>query len=205
MKNKLKVILWDFDGVILNSNKIRDLGFMKVLENYPKEQVNKLMDFHRINGGLSRYVKFRYFFEEVRGEKITDNEIKSLASSFSEIMMELLRDESLIIEETVSFIKSNYEKYKMHIVSGSDGDELKLLCKSLNIDKYFISINGSPTPKNMLVKDLIETYNYNKENCLLIGDSINDFDAAEINNISFLGYGRDENVLNKSNVSNILI
>ena len=63
----IRVIFWDFDGVILNSNKVRDKGFETVLSGFPKEEVDKLLKFHRQNGGLSRYVKFRYFFEEIKG------------------------------------------------------------------------------------------------------------------------------------------
>ena len=64
MKN-LKTIFWDFDGVILNSNNIRTKGFRKVLSLYPKTKVDELINFHIANGGLSRYFKFRYFYEEI--------------------------------------------------------------------------------------------------------------------------------------------
>ena len=62
----MKIIFWDFDGVILNSNKVRDSGFEIVLKDFPKNQVELLLNYHRQNGGLSRYVKFRYFFEVIR-------------------------------------------------------------------------------------------------------------------------------------------
>ena len=47
------------------------------------------MAFHQKNGGLSRYVKFRYFFEEVVGVDITEEEVNSWAMRFSEIMKKL--------------------------------------------------------------------------------------------------------------------
>lgn len=186
--NNINVVFWDFDGVILNSNEIRDKGFEKVLEEYPKDEVEKLLVFHRKNGGLSRYVKFRYFFEEIRKEKITEDEVKQWALKFSEIMLTSLKDKSLLISETVDFIKNNHQKYQMHIVSGSDQTELRELCKSLKIAHYFKSIHGSPTPKNDLVKNIILKHNYTPENGVLIGDSINDLEAAEVNNLYFQGY-----------------
>ena len=186
--NNIKTIFWDFDGVIMNSNAVRDRGFEEVLKDYPQDQVSKLMTFHQENGGLSRYVKFRYFFEEVRGESITEEEVNSWAQKFSEIMLTSLNNKNLLIEETVQFIKANYKDYNMHIVSGSDQKELRFLNKELGTSEYFISIHGSPTPKKQLVTDLISKHEYELENACLIGDSINDYEAAEHNGIAFYGY-----------------
>ncbi|WP_418637753.1 HAD family hydrolase [Winogradskyella sp.] len=197
---QIKTIFWDFDGVLMNSNAIRDRGFLEVLKNYPKVEVNQLMSFHRINGGLSRYVKFRYFFEEIRGEKISDAEIQGWANKFSEIMLSLLVNKDLLIPETNRFVANNFQNYNMHIVSGSDGKELNKICFGVGISKYFNSIQGSPTPKNILVKDIINKEKYNKDECVLIGDSINDYEAANSNNIYFLGYN-NELIEQKSNVN----
>ena len=188
----IKNIFWDFDGVILNSNKVRDKGFETVLSGFPKEEVDKLLKFHRQNGGLSRYVKFRYFFEEIKGEEISEEEINGWASKFSDIMLSSLKDKSLLIPETNNFIKENYQNYQMHIVSGSDQTELRELCKSLEIEHFFKSIHGSPTPKNDLVKMIINKHNYDSINGILIGDSINDYEAAKVNDLHFQAFGNKE-------------
>mgnify|MGYP006083927781 CR=1 FL=1 len=187
--NKYKVILWDFDGVIIDSDLIRVFGFKKVLDNYPENQVELLIDYHNRNGGLSRYVKFRYFFEKIRKESITDEKVNQLANLFSEIMKVKLVDSKLLINETIGFINSQFKLGKeMHIVSGSDQKELRGLCSQLGIDNFFISINGSPTPKTKLVENIIKNSNSSKSNYCLIGDAINDFDAAQQNEIKFYGY-----------------
>jgi HAD superfamily hydrolase (TIGR01549 family) len=184
----LQAILWDYDGVLMDSNSTRDRGFLEVLKNYPASQVEALMDFHRNNGGLSRYVKFRYFFEIIRKEAITDSEIQKLAASFSEIMRSLLVDTSLLIAPTLRFVKKNYQNIPMYIVSGSDQEELRFLCKKMNIHKYFREIYGSPKPKTQLVKELLTNNQYIGNTCLLIGDSINDYDAAFNNGVQFMAY-----------------
>jgi len=190
MKNitDYKVILWDFDGVIMDSMPIRGKGFEEVLKEFPKEQVETLLAFHEHNGGLSRYVKFKYFFEKIRGEVITNEQVLELADRFSKIMLALLIDEKLLIEDSVNFIKNNWMNHEMHIVSGSDGKELNYICQELGLAQYFKSINGSPTPKNELVKNVIASNFYHKSDTVLIGDSINDFEATQVNKISFCGY-----------------
>ncbi len=187
-KNKLQAIFWDFDGVLMNSNKVRDLGFLEVLKEFPKDQVDALMLFHQQNGGLSRYVKFRYFFEEIRGESINDEAVLVWAERFSILMKQLLTDPNLLIKETMDFVQRYGQKIPMHVVSGSDQGELRYLCRSMGIDHYFKSIHGSPKPKTQWVRELIKEYDYAPSSCILIGDSINDFEAAKDNGLEFMGY-----------------
>jgi phosphoglycolate phosphatase-like HAD superfamily hydrolase len=194
-----KTILWDFDGVILDSMEVRDFGFREIFKKFKKEHVSQLIDYHRINGGLSRYVKIRYFFEDIMHESIEADEVMKYAINFSEIMRKELTNPKNLISESVSFIRNNFDKYCFHIVSGSDQEELRFLCKELSIANYFISIHGSPTPKTRLVKELLEKYDYKLAKTCLIGDSINDFEAASLNNISFYGYNNESLIKLKSN------
>ncbi|MEA2019453.1 MAG: HAD-IA family hydrolase [Campylobacterota bacterium] len=188
----IKNILFDFDGVILDSMPIREHGFKEIFNSYKEENVDKLLKFHNINGGLSRFVKIKYFFENILKQTITNDEIESYAIKFSTIMKKELIKEKYLISNTIEFITNHQNKYNFHIVSGSEDKELNFLCEKLNISNYFITINGSPTPKNNLVEDLLKKYQYNKEETILIGDSINDHEAARINSINSYGFNNLE-------------
>ncbi len=188
----IKNILFDFDGVILDSMPIREYGFKKIFEKYSKKLVEQLLEYHNKNGGLSRYVKIRYFYEKLLNENISDNEVNIIAEKFSNIMRVELINKKYLICDTINFIKNNYEEYNLHIVSGSDEKELKFLCKELSIEKYFISIYGSPTHKNDLVKNILNTYNYERNETILVGDSFNDYEASKVNGINFYGYNNIE-------------
>jgi phosphoglycolate phosphatase-like HAD superfamily hydrolase len=187
----MKTILWDFDGVILNSNKVRDWGFEQIFSDFDTDLVNRLLVFHKKNGGLSRYVKIRYFFEKLLNESVTEKKIQEYANKFSVLMRTELINPDNLISETVSFIQANSMKYNFHIVSGSDQNELRFLCEELKIKHHFLSIHGSPTPKIELVKILMEKHNYEVKETCLIGDSVNDYDAANENNIQFYGYNNE--------------
>lgn len=188
----IKNILFDFDGVILDSMPVRDFGFREIFKEFDKELVEKLIGYNNLNGGLSRYVKIRYFYEELLETTISEEKVKELAQKFSEIMRKELPNKKYMIEETVKFIEDNHEKYNLHIVSGSDGDELRFLCKELELGKFFLSIDGSPTPKNQLVANVLQKNNYLENETILIGDSINDYEAARVNNIDFYGFNNKE-------------
>lgn len=204
MINKYTNILWDFDGVIIDSEKIREEGFYKIFECFPVDQVEQLMDFHRNNGGLSRYVKIKYFYEKIIKKDISEADIIKIANDFSNIMLSKLINPALLIEDSLCFIKSNYKFYNMHIVSASDQTELRHICSKLNIEKHFKSIHGSPETKINSVKNLIERNKYVKSECVLIGDSFNDKEAADTNNISFIGYNNTK-LMKESNYINSFI
>ena len=58
--------------------------------------------------------------------------------------------------------------------------------------QYFKTIEGSPTCKNDLVKNILEKYKYDPKETILIGDSINDYEAANINGMKFYGYNNEK-------------
>ena len=103
----IKNIIFDFDGVILDSMPIRTEGFKKIFKNYDNKKVEELISFHLINGGLSRFVKIKYFFEELLETSISEEEINFFADKYSKIMKENLINEKYLIRETVDFIKNN--------------------------------------------------------------------------------------------------
>ncbi len=188
----IKNILFDFDGVILDSMPTREYGFRKIFEDFDNDLVEKLLAYHNLNGGLSRYVKIRYFYEKLLVQSISEDEVNKIANNFSIIMKKELTDKKYLINQTVEFLEENAQNYNLHIVSGSDEKELRFLCKELGVDRYFKSIYGSPIHKNDLVKNVLKDYRYNTNETILIGDSINDYEASKKNKINFYGYNNTE-------------
>ena len=187
----IKNILWDFDGVILDSMKIKGDGFVELFSKYENNKVKLLEEYHYANGGLSRFEKIRYFFVEIIKKDVSQNEIDKLAYSFSKIIEKKIYNKTALINESLFFIKNKYKLFNFHIVSGSEHHELLKLCNYFKLSDYFISILGSPIKKEFLVKRVLEDYNYKKNETILIGDSFNDLDAAKSNNIKFYGYNNE--------------
>lgn len=187
----IRNILFDFDGVILDSMKIKGDGFVELLKEYPESARRELEKYHYANGGVSRFAKIRYFFNQILHQKISETEVEYLSDCFGKIIAEKLFASENLISDTVDFIKKNYVNYNFHIVSGAEHQELNHLCKYFNLTQYFKSIEGSPTKKEVLIYNIMLTYKYHHHETALIGDSENDSKAAKSNNIIFYGYNND--------------
>lgn len=188
----IKNIIFDFDGVIINSMDLRVDGVSKVFAHYDKQLVDKFISYYRYNAGLSKFIKIKYFYNEILGKDISEEKINDYSNQLSRIMREKLSTKEVLIEDTYKFIKNNYKRFNFHIASGSEQSELIFLCDRLEISKYFKCINGAPLHKNNLVQNIIEKNNYKKHETIIIGDSINDFESAKINEIGFVGYNNLE-------------
>jgi phosphoglycolate phosphatase-like HAD superfamily hydrolase len=184
----IKNIIFDFDGVILDSVPIKTEAYRVLFKDYEDILVEELIKYHEINGGISRYEKIKYFFNKLLNQEISKKSILKLANDYSSLTKEELSKSKYLIEDTISFIKRNYQNYNLHIASGADEGDLKDICNSLDISKYFLSINGSPIIKSVIIKEIINTHKYCYKETILIGDSINDYNAAKLNNISFYAY-----------------
>ncbi len=192
MNNKIKNILWDFDGVIFDGMKIKANGFKELFNSAKKEQIDRFLEFHYTHGGVPRFQKIEYFYKEILGKDISFDEVNVLAKRFARIIERKLYSRDNLIKDSIGFIKKNYKKYSFHITSGAEHNELNRVCEYFNLSQYFITIEGSPPTKDILIRDILEKYNYKKEETILIGDSITDYSASLKNGIGFYGYNNIE-------------
>ena len=161
-------VIWDFDGVIIDSDLVREEGFRYALRHYDIPSVNHLIDYHKKNGGFSRYVKFSYFFEKISGMSEYKKELAWALDDFSDFVTSRLISKDRLIKsniEGIEFLKG-YDIIQL-LVSASDQNELRELTKELEIACLFSDILGSPTPKVENVANLIDHFGLNKSRTLL--------------------------------------
>ena len=189
---QIKVIIFDFDGVIVDSMDLKGWCFINTFKDeYPLSKLTRLADYHFEHRGKTRYDKIRYLFNEILKKEIGDSEVKRYSERFSELVKENM-DKKYLINEVVEFVKNNYLGYDFYIASASKEDELRELCKNFGIDEYFKGIYGLPRSKSVIVNGIIEDNGYKREDVVLIGDSQVDLEAAEKNKIRFYGYNNPD-------------
>ena len=62
---RYSTLLFDCDGVILDSNRLKTSAFFTAALPYGMRAAEALVEYHRENGGISRYRKFTYFLQEI--------------------------------------------------------------------------------------------------------------------------------------------
>jgi beta-phosphoglucomutase-like phosphatase (HAD superfamily) len=60
-----KTIIFDCDGVVLDSNHIKTRAFKLVASSFGKKAADELVAYHVANGGVSRYAKFAHFVNHI--------------------------------------------------------------------------------------------------------------------------------------------
>src|SRR5210317_13281 len=85
-----KTIIFDCDGVILNSNKIKTEAFYEVTKHFGHEFAESLVNYHVANGGVSRYEKFKYFITQILQKPYNKLLNEELLKHFSKYVKESL-------------------------------------------------------------------------------------------------------------------
>lgn len=77
-----KAIVFDFDGVILESMDVKTRAFRDLFEDYP-EHNDEIVRFHLDNGGMSRFEKFRIIYRDILSLPLSESEFERLSTKFS--------------------------------------------------------------------------------------------------------------------------
>ena len=83
----IKAVIFDFDGVILESADIKTEAFKELFSQHASK-LKEIVDYHLLNGGISRYVKFRYIYEHILGIDLSKQKEAKLGERFSQIALE---------------------------------------------------------------------------------------------------------------------
>ena len=150
----IKAIIFDFDGVIADSIKIKTNAFAELYGLYGKAVVDKVIKHHQLNGGISRFEKFKYYHKEFLGVDLNEKDINELAEQFSELVIDKIVH-APYIPGAEEYIKKNYNKYLLFISSGTPKKELVEICKQRGIVPYFKKIYGSPEEKSYHIKEIL--------------------------------------------------
>lgn len=183
---KYKIFFFDFDGVIADSLDIKTEAFGELFSKYGKCVSRKVMDYHRNNGGISRYDKFRYFYKTILRKDIDSALINKLDKDYSKLVVEKVIAASYI-PGALNFIKMlNKHKMGCFIISGTPQKEIRYILKRKRIAQLFKKIVGSPAKKEDNLKNLISEYVINPKEAVFFGDAKSDYKAARKNKVSFV-------------------
>lgn len=182
--SKYRTILFDCDGVILNSNSIKTESFFEVARPHSYEAALTLKNYHINHGGISRNIKFKYFVEALLGISESEELVAELVHEFSNnVTQKLLNCE---MSSALPALKKLTPSASWAVVSGGNESELRKIFATRNIDHFFeLGIYGSPAPKDEIITHLNAEFGLDQP-VLFIGDSEYDYKIASEMGMDFL-------------------
>lgn len=182
--NKLKIVFWDFDGVIKDSVDVKTDAFMMLFAEFGKEITKRVQDHHIANGGMSRFQKIP-LYAGWAGLELTDAEVHQYSNRFSELVVQKVIESSWVPGvEHVLF--SNPFSQKFILVSATPQEELLFILDALKLKNCFQEVYGSPMSKKDAIEKSLQQFSTPASDCLMIGDARADLEAAQANQVMFL-------------------
>lgn len=187
-----KALLFDFDGVLADSEEVKTEAFASLFEDFGPEIQALVVDHHRKNGGMTRIDKFHHYYREFLGKPLDEDDLKRLCGDFSRLVV----DEVVAAPEipgAENFLKKWHNTVKCFVVSATPDEEIKEIVKRRGIEIYFHEILGSSCSKSDNVNYLLNKYGLAPAQCLFFGDAESDYRAATASEVNFIGILPDSN------------
>lgn len=183
-------IIFDFDGVIINSHKIKTLAFYNIFKAYGKNIGIRAKKFHLENIGKSRYYKFQFILKNILKSKFTKKKMLILDKEFDHYIENQLK-KLTPSKYLIKFLENSKFKRNIYISTGTPQKKIIKILKEKKLLKYFNQVYGSPKSK---INHINHIKNKNNYKCIFIGDSFEDFKVSQKANIAFILKLNSENL-----------
>lgn len=180
--NHYKSIIFDFDGVIVDSNSIKEDIFLKVgVEDFSlkEEKVLSIMN----NKSLNRYEIINYFCKycESRNVPVIEDILEKVSYRISEAILKSNRCQEL------SKYKEKTKNASWFIISAGDKNEILVFLEKYSLTHLFDGgIFGNELTKDYHIENLLNSGEI-KHPVLSIGDSNSDYLISQQFSFTFLG------------------
>ena len=180
---KYKTFIFDCDGVILNSNKIKSESFRNITKKFGDKESEILYKYHIENCGVSRNKKFQYFVNNIL-KKNDEKLINSLITEYSNNIYDSLLE--CEVSNCLGKLKKKFNLNEWIVLTGGNENEVKNIFRKKQILQFKSkNIYGSPKSKYENYKKL-KNSSLIKFPVIFFGDSKYDYQFSRDNSIDFI-------------------
>jgi len=180
-----ETIIFDCDGVILQSNKLKSDAFAGALPGYDADLVNEFVDWHKARGGVSRFAKFEHFFKNMIQVDDWDAQTKLACDRFGDIVFKGLLACPHITGFEALLERLSSEGIPLAVNPGGAEAEITKVFQERGLLPKFEAILGSPTKKIENMQKLADR-GLLTEKSVYFGDSALDYELAKAFSLSFV-------------------
>ena len=192
----IKAVIFDFDGVLVESVDIKTKAFAKLFESEGNDIVEKVVVYHVKNAGISRFEKFKYIYKEIINRPLTEEIFDDLCQRFSHLVVDEVVS-APYVKGAKEFLDGYANKYMCFVASATPQDEMEEIIKRRQMQRYFKGVYGSPKKKGEIVREILAAYTLehnempfnsalSPQSFVYVGDALSDYQAAKDNSIRFI-------------------
>jgi phosphoglycolate phosphatase-like HAD superfamily hydrolase len=181
----IKLVILDFDGVVVESVDIKTEAFRELFQEHPN--VEEIVQYHLGNNPFSRFIKFKYIYENILEREYTEEVKQELGRKFSEIVFQKVV-ECPYVNGAEEFLRIFSRVLPIYLISATPQQELESIVAKRNIGGYFREVWGIP-PGNKVdyFKQALRKENVKAEEAVSVGDMREDFRVAREVGVLFVG------------------
>ena len=181
---QMRIIFWDFDGVIKDSVAVKSVGFEQLFLPYGQAVAERVRLHHEVHGGVSRFEKMPIYLGWA-GEPATADNVQHFCGKFSELVRQAVIDAAWVPGVREHLLARHDEQYFV-LVTATPQQEIEHILAALGIAHCFREVYGAPTSKTAAIRGVLQHLKCRPEQALMVGDSETDLDAANANQVAFL-------------------
>jgi len=178
-----KAVVFDFDGVILESADIKTQAFLDLFSQYPQHR-DAILRYHLDNIGVSRYRKFEWIYSELLEKPLERSESQRLGDSFTALVLDKIL-KCPFVPGALECLKS-LDGRPAFVASGTPEEELLKIIRERSLDAFFKGVWGSPNSKTQIIRRIMSEHDYQPKDLLFVGDGLSDHEAAKSVGIPFV-------------------
>lgn len=183
---RFDAIVFDFDGVLVQSVDIKTRAFAALYEPYGADVVRRVVAWHLEHGGVSRNDKFRHFHRAFLNRELPVEEEARLATCFSALV-----EEAVVAAAWVpgahEFLETHASSLSLFIASGTPEEELRRIIDRRAMTRYFAGVGGTPRYKGEILRGFLARCGIPPDRMLMVGDAMTDYAGAAEESVPFLG------------------
>ena len=191
----IKVIVFDFDGTLIDSNQLKYEAFFKL---FPSDALQTKIVTEVLSEIIeeSRYVILREIIKRLNpevNEDELDNNVQVLATKYNVIVVDGAKHckEKPGAKEV---LESLSKRYKLYLNSTTPETSLKDIVKHRKWGKYFCDIFGYPNDKTVVLLNIIKKESINPDELLVVGDGMSDMDSSKRTGCKFFPINRSNSL-----------
>lgn len=184
---QVAAVIFDFDGVLVESAAIKSEAFAALFRRHGHEVVRQVVEHHDRNAGVPRHNKIRHYYDAFLGSPLDDSGVNALADELGRLVEDRVTAADPVAGASETLAQLTEMGIPAFVASATPEAELRRIIAARNMLGYFTGIHGSPTTKIDVARRVVKDLSVEGARVVFIGDALADLEAAQVAGCSFIG------------------